>query len=219
MPRSVIDASQATIANRDPIANDDYSAGFDFGSEWINDSVTPMRFWKCTDATIGDAKWQLQATPYQLATVSDNNAGGFNATTMNNVALYNLITNINNRANDSNPVFFDPSGNDYIEETSTSYSVRADIIYRGTDIWTPNTLIIMIARSKTDGSGDIRIWDYNNAQSICERNFTAYDKTILEFTLTSGEIALFPNATVALEMQLKATSCKVYLYAAGLYTI
>lgn len=173
------------------------------------------------------SKWdgqQAKDADYALQTEldgvkEDDNTGAFVQATMNNYDLWLRVGNVENRANDSNPVFFNPSGNDYIQVTSGSYEVRANIAYRGTNVWTPNTLIILTSRSKSTGSGYFRVYDYGNAQEICERTFTNEAKTILEYSLNATEISRFPATTTTIELQLKANACKVYLHAAGLYSI
>ena len=170
---------------------------------------------------VDDSEFASQA---ELDGVKDNNEAPaqFDAATMNNWELWKRINNAENRANDSNPVFFNPSGNDYIEVTATGYEVRANIVYRGTDIWTPNTLIVMVSRSNAAGTGYFRVYDYNNDQEICERTFANVVKVTYTFTLTAPEIALFQAGTVALEFQLRKSgggAGKIQLHAAGLYSI
>jgi len=90
MPRSVIDSGQTHLNTVDPTVNDDFNAGYDYGSEWLN-TVTDT-WWKCQDPTIGSAVWERYVKPAELNEVKDNGDGtNFVASTMNNYALYQAV--------------------------------------------------------------------------------------------------------------------------------
>lgn len=157
----------------------------------------------------------------ELDQVKDNNSipQEFIAADMNNWELWKRIVGVNNRANDSNPVFFNPSGADYLECNSSTYEVRADLIYRGSAVWVPTTLILLVGRSAAAGAGFFRIYDFTHSQIICERSFTNTAKQINKYELTPTEKSFFSAETSVLEFQLRRDgNSKVYLYAAGLYT-
>lgn len=91
MPRSVIDSGQLHYYSVNPTVNDGLSAGFDYGSEWLN-LVTGDMF-KCVDPTDGAAVWEEHVRTADLRRIEDNNASPsvFNPVTMNNYALYQAI--------------------------------------------------------------------------------------------------------------------------------
>lgn len=46
-------------ATTGPAANDDSTAGYEAGSRWLNNAVSPKVWWICTDATAGAAVWDV----------------------------------------------------------------------------------------------------------------------------------------------------------------
>ena len=63
-------------ATTDPAANDDSAAGYEAGSRWLNNAVSPKRWWICTDASEGAAVWDvLSLSEDELGTAALVNTG------------------------------------------------------------------------------------------------------------------------------------------------
>ncbi|WP_296029285.1 hypothetical protein [uncultured Alcanivorax sp.] len=63
-------------ATADPGVNDDSTAGYEPGSRWLNNAVSPKRWWICTDATAGAAVWDvLSLSEDELGTAALVNTG------------------------------------------------------------------------------------------------------------------------------------------------
>jgi hypothetical protein len=63
-------------ATADPAANDDSTAGYEAGSRWLNNAVSPKVWWICTDATAGAAVWDvLSLSKDELGTAALVNTG------------------------------------------------------------------------------------------------------------------------------------------------
>ena len=63
-------------ATTDPAANDDSAAGYEAGSRWLNNAVSPKVWWICTDATAGAAVWDvLSLSKDELGTAALVNTG------------------------------------------------------------------------------------------------------------------------------------------------
>ena len=63
-------------ATTDPAANDDSTAGYEAGSRWLNNAVSPKRWWICTDASEGAAVWDvLSLSEDELGTAALVNTG------------------------------------------------------------------------------------------------------------------------------------------------
>lgn len=218
MPRSVIDAGQLSYHNTNPTATDDLTAGYDYGSEWVN--VVEFKFFKCIDPTINAAVWHEIANVYQLNTIKDNNEDPslFNPESMNNYALYNAVYNINKIASDGNFTFYNPGPLDpYIEIGETSYKVFASFIYRGTSFWIPSTLYLLASRSNSTGLSYLRVYDVTNSQIIIEHIFTDAVATIHIGTIVPS---VLPTNTAVFEFQAKRSTRsagKSQIRAVGLY--
>ena len=146
----------------------------------------------------------------------DDNPGAFVQATMNNYDLWLRVNNLNSRANDSNFTFFDPDGDDYVEISTTAYKTFATFIFRGTSIWTPSTLELVLSRSSANGVGYVRIYDPVNNEQIVEVSFSNTAKHIV----TSTSISNLPATKVWFEFQAKrsvASAGKSRIHAAGLY--
>lgn len=85
-----------------------------------------------------------------------------------------------------------------LSSSQTSYKVLAKFIFRGTiDAGTPSSISILAFTSAA--SGDIRIFDSKNAQTIAEQSFTNSVQEIIDM----GAISNLPSDEAVFEIQGK----------------
>jgi len=89
-----------------------------------------------------------------------------------------------------------------IFNTGTTYAVRRRWIFRGTNVMGIPTAIKAIMRVVNATSGEFRIYDLTNAQTICECTTTSGTFVIVN----SGTISNLPTGEAIFEIQLKCTS-------------
>lgn len=218
MPRSVIDSAQCHLDNRNPTPDDDVGAGYDYGSEWLNQ--TTQELFKCVSPANGVAVWQYEATLKDIDRVADNNADPsvFDPVTMNNYALFQLASAAANTANDSNFTFYNPGPLDpYVEITERTNKVFATFMYRGKAAWTPSMLSFVASRSNSNGLSYLRIYDFTNNQEIVEISFTQQAITLHNAMIDPD---LLPMNTAVFELQARRSASNAgtaQIRAVGMY--
>jgi hypothetical protein len=100
---------------------------------------------------------------------------------------------------------------DYVPIVSTSWTVLGNLVFEGTNSWTPQWFGIIMSRPGTTGTVNVRLYDFTNALVIGTIDVTASGKAIYN-DLT---LANLPAAGAILEIQAKksaAGASKGYLH-------
>ena len=95
---------------------------------------------------------------------------------------------------------------------STSYVVSAEFIFRGTNVLGIPAAIKAITDSVT--SGDIKIYDVTNAETICEKiSVTAGSPTIVDL----GVLSNLPVEEALFEIQIRKVGSTINLYGISIH--
>lgn len=130
-----------------------------------------------------------------------------------------------NRANEiarggNSSWFWGDESDDHVDVSNSSFQIFGNIIFLGTDIWTPDTFkaVANLTSGSPEASGDIRIFDFTNSNVIA--SVTVPNGSTTKSLFTDTTLANLPTSEAIFEIQARQTGLgSMFMHAAGMYNI